>query len=1111
MPIPEIPPELSPVITRFTKDQKRFTASVKGRSEIKQMTMFAKAVGLGLSSDRASQTPKIPDGRSYLQWISRMPLEIIKHREAPLIDFEAIGGDEGYMALDRSMEMLVLGVVGLLHNKEPLAKDIVGQILQVAFGADPVADALRKGMGKGIGKRFQPPLPNTFTLPSQNEIARFILSGTVRELLQSFARCGVAASDGASWLRKVVPIGRVVRLSKSKACAGDQLVIDYDLGATPPSPGNDIFLSLPRRFGCTHPSLKAIRPDLFTPNGWQASGTISIELPGDIFTGCLGFFTAPPAPSASCLAGELAVAAGMFQGALAGINKDNGIVRGQLIVDIVAKIEAGRDSALPCAMRQADSANALSAGAPVIDSFRALETGPIYPRGYVTLQWSVDNADHVEIIHQMAHGSIGDHELPPIPGNLPLKDQRQITIPVTRRWEGQYILRASNANGCTTTPLEAVVDLRSGYSIYHFGAAKVDITDTRPGLPMLGFSDEAQKSSGEIDLRQYARAFVVEENNGRPDASRIAMVVCDFWGCSQMLKNAVIAALNHRPGQRTYDEASLIIGGTHTHSGPGGYFEYFLYNLTGKGFDQQLFNLLVNGIVASVGQAESRMVPGSIYVNSGEVTDCGANRSLEAYLRNIDATPGDPSQWTDRSMTLLKFVEDVNDFGATRLVGAINWFAIHPTSLGMFNTRISGDSKGWAADKLERELRRDSPGFVAAFANAAAGDVSGNLTLNSSGTKTVTMPLGIPGDAGVFNADHSRMMTLAQRQFEAALGLLTQATEVISGPIAVRHTNIDMSNVAISNTPGARTWPAAMGVSFGAGSSEDSLARVQIAEGMMINSHIMEGYTTASRVLGAAEAAHLVIPLALTIVGAAIGQVPIVIASPGRALPAIIGSAQVIRPTPQELASLLDNALTLLPPHGCAFVTSTVANLIFPERLTAAQGENGDVWQWEMPCFTDWPLDFVAGHGEKPIMLAPGLTSLVRTPSRGAPVKTACPLVPHVIPMHLVCLGQLAISGVPAEFTSTAGRRLKASLLNDLSGIATQSVVFGYANAYSGYVTTLEEYNAQHYEGASTLYGPNTLAAYIQTFGMLANAIRTNSEALGDAPFTPPAITRRPG
>ena len=41
-------------------------------------------------------------------------------------------------------------------------------------------------------------------------------------------------------------------------------------------------------------------------------------------------------------------------------------------------------------------------------------------------------------------------------------------------------------------------------------------------------------------------------------------------------------------------------------------------------------------------------------------------------------------------------------------------------------------------------------------------------------------------------------------------------------------------------------------------------------------------------------------------------------------------------------------------------------------------------------------------------------------------------------------------------------------------------MIAGLTNTYSSYVTTYEEYQAQRYEGASTIFGPHTLDAYIQ-------------------------------
>ena len=68
-----------------------------------------------------------------------------------------------------------------------------------------------------------------------------------------------------------------------------------------------------------------------------------------------------------------------------------------------------------------------------------------------------------------------------------------------------------------------------------------------------------------------------------------------------------------------------------------------------------------------------------------------------------------------------------------------------------------------------------------------------------------------------------------------------------------------------------------------------------------------------------------------------------------------------------------------------------------------------------------------------------------------------------------------------------AGRRLRDTILNELKGTDVKYLAMAaYANDYSQYVTTKEEYDMQHYEGASNLFGPFTLHAYQQEFRKLA-------------------------
>lgn len=101
------------------------------------------------------------------------------------------------------------------------------------------------------------------------------------------------------------------------------------------------------------------------------------------------------------------------------------------------------------------------------------------------------------------------------------------------------------------------------------------------------------------------------------------------------------------------------------------------------------------------------------------------------------------------------------------------------------------------------------------------------------------------------------------------------------------------------------------------------------------------------------------------------------------------------------------------------------------------------------------------------------------------------PWCPEVLPLQLIRIGQLYLVAVPAEVTIVAGLRLRRTVADEL-GVRLENVLIqSYANAYSQYVTTPEEYDAQHYEGASTLFGRYTLPAYQQEFERLAAAMRT--------------------
>lgn len=97
---------------------------------------------------------------------------------------------------------------------------------------------------------------------------------------------------------------------------------------------------------------------------------------------------------------------------------------------------------------------------------------------------------------------------------------------------------------------------------------------------------------------------------------------------------------------------------------------------------------------------------------------------------------------------------------------------------------------------------------------------------------------------------------------------------------------------------------------------------------------------------------------------------------------------------------------------------------------------------------------------------------------------------PQILPIQLVCIGELALIVFPGEITTTAARRLRTSVGQILAqrGVS-ETVICSYSNAYSGYCTTPEEYDLQGYEGGHTVFGRWTLAAYQTVYSRLAEAM----------------------
>ncbi|KAJ6615452.1 Neutral/alkaline nonlysosomal ceramidase [Mycena sp. CBHHK59/15] len=119
---------------------------------------------------------------------------------------------------------------------------------------------------------------------------------------------------------------------------------------------------------------------------------------------------------------------------------------------------------------------------------------------------------------------------------------------------------------------------------------------------------------------------------------------------------------------------------------------------------------------------------------------------------------------------------------------------------------------------------------------------------------------------------------------------------------------------------------------------------------------------------------------------------------------------------------------------------------------------------------------------------------------------------PSTVDIQMLKVGNLVMLIIPGELTTMSGRRLRNAVRAQLiaSGILDESayvVVAGPANTYAHYITTREEYSVQRYEGASTIFGPFTLEAYIDKYTSLVPFLADSPSGTPVSDAAPPELT----
>lgn len=625
----------------------------------------------------------------------------------------------------------------------------------------------------------------------------------------------------------------------------------------------------------------------------------------------------------------------------------------------------------------------------------------------------------------------------------------------------------------------------AGAANYLIGVGSYDITGPAADVNMMGYANPTQNTAG-IHFRLRSRAFIVAEPpSNSSEGSRIVFVNVDSCMGSQAVTLSVFERLKSRYGD-LYTEKNVAISGIHTHSGPGGYLQYILYVITSLGFVRQSFDALVDGIESSIVSAHENLRPGSLFINEGQLLEANINRSPSAYLNNPAEERAKYAYDVDKEMTLVKFVDE--EWGE---VGAVTWFPVHCTSMNRTNQLISGDNKGAASRFMEDWFRRKTSRhpFVE---EATCGD---RPYFGSEGLLSRRISKAVPHF-------YSRLARPVQDRnaHELAASMPSAGGKPSTRLSSVQH-RVRSSYKESLRPP----FVAAFAQSNVGDTSPNVLGAFCDDTGLRcdFNTSTCNGQNELCNGRGPGYPGdHF---LSTKIIGERQYE---------KAVELFEGAQeQVVGSVAYRQAFVDFSQVEVTLPSGDVVTTCPAAvGFSFAAGTTDGPGAF-DFKQGDAKGNAFWKLiggaikvpsdDQVKCQQPKPILIDTGECT--------KPYLWA----PAILPIQILRVGQLIILSVPAEFTTMAGRRLRDAVKNTLiQNSVTQDfskshiVIAGLTNDYSQYVTTFEEYQIQRYEGASTLYGPHTLSAYIQEFQKLSAALAKGSK-VAPGPSPPDLLSKQ--
>lgn len=238
------------------------------------------------------------------------------------------------------------------------------------------------------------------------------------------------------------------------------------------------------------------------------------------------------------------------------------------------------------------------------------------------------------------------------------------------------------------------------------GVSKVDITPP-PGLPMYGYFDRTQLSTGTLDPL-YARILVIEVGG-----KRLALITLDL---GRTFGPASLAQLRKQLAQRS-GISYLLITASHTHAGPNILDEYPSHQT--PAWETADLDQIAQGVEdARQHEVEAQLGTGfgSVYIgyNRRHVSPDG---TVTMFWQNPDKVPTSP---LDPTVTVLRV-----DTAEGRPLAILVNYACHPVAFGPDNLEYSADYVGIMTRTVEQSWGpATSGGPLCFFLQGGDGDIN---------------------------------------------------------------------------------------------------------------------------------------------------------------------------------------------------------------------------------------------------------------------------------------------------------------------------------------------------------------------------------------------------